>query len=103
MAVSKDELVIILNRETSKMQWSEMQRFFATGNALFVDSSLDLIDTAAEIALDNKDKLQQWMADQLVGRVSDEQAIEWLEKDSHVWAVVIAPWVCVQAIKAETP
>ncbi|NRB38465.1 MAG: DUF2288 family protein [Pseudomonadales bacterium] len=98
-AVNKSELVNLLNRETSKMPWSELQRFFACGDAIYVHESMDLIDTAAEIALDNKDKLSAWMADNLVGNVSDEQAQTWLDEECVVWAVVVAPWVFVQSIK----
>lgn len=100
-APSKSELVTILNHETSKMAWSELQRFFASGNAISVDSSLDLIDTAAEFALDNNEKMKSWIDAGLVGSVSDEQAQQWWNGEQMVWAVVIAPWVCVQPVKIE--
>ena len=100
-SITKPELVSLLNRETSKIPWSELQRFFASGNAVFVDESLDLIDTAAEIALDNKEKLQAWMATNKVANVSDEQAQQWWDEELTVWAVVVAPWVFVQRINKE--
>lgn len=101
-SVKKQELVKILNAETSKMPWSELQRFFASGNAVFVHESLDLVDTAAEIALDNKDKMKAWMDAEQVGPVTDKQAAAWWEEQRIVWAVVVAPWVFVQLIRIDT-
>ena len=100
-SIPKSELVALLNRETSKIPWSELQRYFASGDAVFVDASLDLIDTAAEISLDNKAKLQAWMDEDKVGNVSDVQAQQWWDEEREVWAVVVAPWVFVQTIKDE--
>ncbi len=97
--IKKSELLPILNQECSKIPWSELQRFFASGNAIFVHESLDLIDTAAEIALDNKEQLQSWMTDELVMNVSNTMAQQWWDEQASVWAVVVAPWVFVQNIQ----
>ena len=97
-SLKKSELLPILNQECSKIPWSELQRFFATGHAIFVHESLDLIDTAAEIALDNKDQLKGWLEEELVANVSDSMAQQWWDQESSVWAVVVAPWVFVQNI-----
>ncbi len=88
-----------LNQGTAKIAWSEMQIFFARGSAIFVDEELDLIDTAAELSLDNKAALKNWMRQGQVAPVNDEQAKLWLERDTVVWAVVVAPWVLVQPVK----
>ena len=91
-----------LNAETAKISWQELQRFFANGSTIFVSPELDLIDVALEICHDNKSKIEQWMADELVGQVSDEQAVEWLETDVTVWSVVVKPWVLVQPLKVQS-
>ena len=88
-----------LNQETARITWSEMQRFFASGSTIYVDEDLDLIETAAELSLDNKTALEQWINQGKVAPVSDEQAKLWLQQDTLVWAVVMAPWVLVQPIK----
>ena len=87
-----------LNQETSKIAWAEMQKFFASGSTIFVDAGLDLIETAAELSLDNKAALEQWIHQGKVAPVNDEQAKLWLEHDTVVWAVVMAPWVLVQPV-----
>lgn len=95
----KSELMSQLNRETAKLQWAELEKFFAHGTAVFVDTSLDLVDAAAEMALDNKEQIQAWMAQQKFGRVEEQQAAQWAAENATLWAVVVAPWVLVQPLK----
>jgi hypothetical protein len=93
-----DELEQHINLETAQIHWRELQRFFASGNAIAVDPELDLTHVAAQIAADNAAQLKQWMDAGLVDAVNDAQALQWYEADALVWAVVIKPWVLVQAI-----
>jgi len=85
-----------INLETSQIPWHELQRFFASGLAISVDSSIDLVEVAYQFSLDNKAQVEQWLLEQKVAQVSDQQALQWFENDSSVWAVVIKPWVLVQ-------
>ncbi len=93
-----NELEQQLNQETAQIYWRELQRFFASGNAIAVDASLDLTHVAAQIAADNATQLKQWMDAGLVDAVKDSQALQWYEANMLVWAVVIKPWVLVQPI-----
>ncbi|HTF96829.1 MAG TPA: DUF2288 domain-containing protein [Cellvibrio sp.] len=92
-----NELEQQINLETAQIHWRELQRFFASGNAIAVDSNLDLTQVAAQIAADNATQLKLWMESGLVDVVKDSQALQWYEADALVWAVVIKPWVLVQA------
>jgi hypothetical protein len=85
-----------INAETAQIHWHELQRFFASGNAIAVDSRLDLTHVAAQIASDNATQLKQWMEQGLVDAVKDSQAKQWYDDNTRVWAVVIKPWVLVQ-------
>ncbi|MEY3288950.1 MAG: hypothetical protein RLZZ419_1192 [Pseudomonadota bacterium] len=85
-----------VNLETSKIAWQELQRFFAGGTAVFVASPLDLVDVAYQFSIDNKEQVAQWLQNNQIALVSDQQALEWLEADSEVWAVVVKPWILVQ-------
>ncbi len=87
-----------VNLETSKIAWQELLRFFASGLAVFVASELDLVEVAHQFSIDNKDQVAEWMQNQQVGLVSDAQALEWLEADADVWAVVVKPWILVQNV-----
>ena len=88
-----------LNIQTAKISWKELEMFFANGTVIYVSSKLDLIDVGLEIYLDNKIQIEEWMSDNMVCRVSDQQAQSWLEDDIILWSVVIKPWVLVQPIE----
>jgi hypothetical protein len=88
-----------LNLETAKMPWREMQRYFASGAALYVSPELDLVDTAFQMSRDNTTLIEQWMKTGQFGKVTDEQARCWLEADALLWAVVVSPWVLVQPVR----
>jgi len=88
-----------LNRETSKIAWKELQRFFASGAALVVAEDLDLVEVALEVSRDNAARIREWMAAGKFGKVSDEQAAVWHGSDALLWAVVVSPWVLVQQAK----
>lgn len=87
-----------INLQTAQIRWHELQRFFAGGNAIAVDARLDLTQVAAQIVADNAAQIKSWMDAKLVDAVTDTQAQQWHESDALVWAVVIKPWVLVQAI-----
>ncbi len=85
-----------VNLETSKVAWTELQRFFAGGAAVFVASTLDLVDVAYQFSIDNNHQVALWMQNKQIALVSDQQAINWLASDTEVWAVVVKPWILVQ-------
>ena len=88
-------------RETAKIPWRELQKFFASGATVYVSPELDLVEVACQISLDNKPLIENLMAERKLAPVSDQQAIEWLDADITVWSVVIKPWVLVQPGKPE--
>lgn len=93
-----DELSNKLNRETGKIPWSELQRFFARGQAIWVDNHLDLIKVTAWVAQDAHEKIESLMQNGHLAPVTDAKAIRWNEENATLWAVVAAPWVLVQEI-----
>jgi hypothetical protein len=88
-----------LNIQTAKITWRELEVFFANGTVIYVSSKLDLIDVALEMSLDNKIQIEEWMSDNMVHRVSDQQAQLWLNDEIILWSVVVKPWVLVQTIE----
>lgn len=87
-----------VNLETAQMLWRDMQRYFASGAAIYVSPDLDLVEAAFQMSEDNADQIRQWMEAGLFGLVSDEQARLWFESDAMLWAVVVSPWVLVQPV-----
>ena len=94
-AMLRDEI----HAETSKIAWSELQRFFAAGKAIYVAVDLDLVEVAVQVSSDNSELVRQWMVTGKIAPVSDDQARCWIDTDATVWAVVVKPWVMVQDIK----
>jgi hypothetical protein len=92
------ELIARLNSETAKIDWHELQKHYATGNVLAVDEGGDLIQVAIALHQDNSAQIQQWLDEKVVLEVSDQQALAWYETNATVWALVIPPFVLVQAV-----
>jgi hypothetical protein len=88
-----------LNLETAQMAWRDMQRYFASGVALYVAAELDLVEVGLQMSEDNATQIQQWMAAGQFGKVKDKQAAEWFAADALLWTVVVSPWVLVQPTK----
>ncbi len=82
---------------TAKIPWRELQRFFAAGRTLILDSQLDMVDVATQIAGNSTEAVTALTKGGQLRKVPDEQALEWFEDDTVVWAVVVAPWVLVQS------
>lgn len=89
-----------VNLETSLIPWPELQRFFAAGLAIAVDKNLDLIEVAYQFSIDNKQLVESWLQSRQIGAVSDQQALQWFNNQTEVWAVVIKPWILVQDASA---
>jgi hypothetical protein len=91
-----------MNLETARIAWHELQRFFASGSAIYVDPALDLVEVAYQISEDNKEQVLKWMETRRLAPVSDEQARAWHEADADMWAVVVSPYVLVQPAEKAT-
>lgn len=97
----EEELRIRIIGETAKIPWKELQRFFAQGLVVLVKPGLDLVDVAFEATQNNEQQVKLWMEQADLRGVSDEQALEWLEANALMWAVVVKPWVLVQPVLSE--
>ena len=82
--------------ETSTIEWKALQPFFAKGDLLWVEPGLDLIEAAQAVTQDDAEKVAAWMASGVLGKMTEAQALDVLERDPQLWAVVVSPWVMVQ-------
>ncbi len=85
-----------LNLETSQLPWTDLQRFFASGSLISVAASLDLVEVAHQFSIDNKTQVELWLKAGQVHRVTDAQAMNWLDTHALLWTTVVRPWVLVQ-------
>ena len=90
-----------INRETGRIEWSELERHFAQGNLVYVSEALDLIDVAVRISHDDKETIARWMADGKLARGSDLQAQTWSAAGAPLWAAVVHPFILVQPEKKQ--
>ncbi len=93
-------LIARLNAETAKISWLELQKHYASGNVLGVGPGADLIKVAIALNEDNAQQIQTWLTDESVFEVADQQALEWYENQTVLWALVIPPFVLVQEPKS---
>lgn len=100
-SVPPEDVRLKLNRETSKIPWSELQKFYARGEVIAIAAGNDLIDVAVKISEDNKAVVEEWLANGVISQVNDQQAKVWHDLDVSLWAVVISPWILVQEVKIE--
>lgn len=85
-----------LNRETARIPWRELGRYFAAGQVIRVAADLDLVEVAAAIAKDDTARVKTWLTAGRVAPVTDREAQAWHAADTVVWAVVVKPYVLVQ-------
>ena len=81
----------LLNAQTGRIRWNELQRHFARGVVLYVDAHLDLIEVAATIVEDESTQFKAWLDSQAVTKATVEHAREWEATQAELWAVVAAP------------
>lgn len=85
-----------VNLETARIVWTDLQRFFAKGEVVWVSGELDLVEVSYQFSIDDKTSVQNWLETKQVALVSDEQALRWFETNAELWAVVVKPWILVQ-------
>ena len=85
-----------INLETAEINWHDLQVFHAKGHVIHINESLDIVDVAYQLSIDNKVLLEKWQTENVVAAVTDEQALSWYENKTDLWAVVVRPWVLVQ-------
>jgi hypothetical protein len=90
-----------INSETAQIEFAALQRFFAQGLVIAVSPTLDLVEVAFQLQQDNRQQFETWLADDVVGPLSDPQAAAWLAAEQRVWSVVVRPWVLVQPVSAD--
>lgn len=93
-----DALRANINNETSKIEWQELQRFFAGGWLIYVSDKTNLLDVAVAFSQDDKELVGKWLTSGEVEKVTDKQAKRWHENNAEFWSTVVKPWVLIQPL-----
>ena len=99
MSEQEQSILEKLHSETALMPWKDLQRFFAQGNLLYVDASLNLVQSAVWFAEDAVDQLAPHIESKTIVEPNNLQARDWYDSNVELWAVVVAPYVLVQEQK----
>ncbi|MFQ5469421.1 MAG: DUF2288 domain-containing protein [Gammaproteobacteria bacterium] len=67
----------ILNGQTGKLKWNELEEHFARGIVIHIAIGLDLVEVAACIVEDNAAAIQQWQDSGSINNVTESQASTW--------------------------
>ncbi|HEB67785.1 MAG TPA: DUF2288 family protein [Gammaproteobacteria bacterium] len=87
-----------LNRQTAQIRWQELQPHYARGSVVVAEPGLDLLTAAVALAEDDRAQVAAWLDSQLLHRASEDEARNWSRENPLFWAVVVAPWVVIQAV-----
>ncbi|MEG0860640.1 MAG: DUF2288 domain-containing protein [Pseudomonas sp.] len=87
--------------ETAVIEWKALERFWAKGDLIWVDASLDLIEVAQAMAANHSETFAAWRNAGTVGPVSAEQALDLQSRDPEIWAVVVSPFIVIQEKKKD--
>ncbi len=99
MKKKEDLLKYELNRQTGRITWLELEKYFARGVVIKVFHDLDLVEVALSISRDNKQHIDDLLTKHHLEHASIDDAKLWTESQPDFWAIVIAPWVLIQEIK----
>jgi hypothetical protein len=88
-----------LHLQTARVHWQELETHFARGVVIQVAPELDLVEVATCLANDDKQAVENWIQQGQVQHLTMHTAKAWGAGDPELWAVVVAPWVVVQARK----
>ena len=97
MSQTTDGIPAEIQTEIGLIAWKELTLFFAQGAAIAINIDLDLADVAQQFTRDNTAAVSTWMQEGKVAKVSDELARAWFDAGATVRAIVVSPWVLVQA------
>ena len=95
-ALDDETLYADLVGQTAKIDWSEIERFFAKGQILRIAPSLDLVEVAFAMIRDRTEPVAAWRDAGDLDALDTDTARRWAGGDVTLWAVVTPPWILVQ-------
>ena len=95
-ALDDDTLYADLVGQTAKIDWGEIERFFAKGQILKIAPSLDLVEVAFAMIRDRTEPVAVWQEAGDLAALDTDTARRWAGGEATLWAVVTPPWILVQ-------
>lgn len=84
---------------TGEVGWKYLKPHYERGNVLWVDPELDLKEVAKAFTRDDSAQVADWLGCGDLVRIGDLHAEQWEGGDDLFLAVVVNPFVLMQAVK----
>ncbi len=98
-AAEKDEIIEKLEAELSNVEWSALQNHLERGAIIVVDRSLDLVQTAAKVARDDVEDVEEYLQKRLLAKPTQNQLDLWgMDMRKQFLFVIVQPYVLIQEI-----
>lgn len=97
-SLTDSDLRAKLQQDAGIVEWRLLQPHYDRGALINVQVGLDLIEVALQISKDNKQAVEQWIAEAAINKPTPAQAQEWQEEDTRFRSLVVAPFVLMQHI-----
>ncbi|WP_322520763.1 DUF2288 domain-containing protein [Guyparkeria halophila] len=95
-SLDDDTLFAELVGQTARIEWAELERFFAKGQILKIAPTLDLVDVAMAVVRDRAESVNAWQEAGQIDALDTDTARRWAAGEATLWAVVTPPWILVQ-------
>lgn len=95
--MNENPLYLKLLGETAQITWPELEPFFARGALMLVEPTEDLVAIALAIAENRAGDVEAFLGRGGLRKMDVDTARQLSEGGQTLWAVVVAPWVLVQA------
>lgn len=91
--IRKEELALSI----SEAEWCWLRAHQERGGLILVDDSLDLVDTALQVAIDNTEIIQNLINDGKLGKPNLAQLRSWDADDHKRFSMlIVSPFVLIQ-------
>ncbi len=93
------DIRIQLTEEIAEVAWSELIPHVLRDALIVVEESLSLIDVGVAIALDDKIKVEHWIAEMLIRKPSSDELNNWQKNlDLKFTTLIVQPYVLVSTV-----
>jgi hypothetical protein len=90
------DIRIQLTEEMAEVAWRDLIPHAVRDALIIVDTSLSLVDVGVAIALDDKTKVENWIAELLIRKPSENELNDWQENlDRTFVTLIVQPYVLI--------
>lgn len=87
-----------LEKEIQQAKWSDLEVHAQQDRLIVVDSKLNLLKVAVEVAADNSQVVSDWMNDNMVRKPTVEEIETWRQnQELNFQFVIVQPFVLIQS------